>query len=265
MRRTLAVGALVVVLALAFPFAGFLTARNASTNQPCGPDGISQPLTGPVPKVDGLTEKQIRLANIIWSLAWANAQRLGGKGDQAGTIAIAVASQESTLGANPAIARPNADGDAGPFQQRTKLGWYGTLAQVNDPAYAADTFLLGHTVTAAQHAAAVGAGVRPAGPIGYHIPGLVDVAGWAGKDIIEAAHNVQRSAFPDAVADDIPLARRLVSIFVSSAGEVPAEQLSTTSDAAAGCDTTAHPARAHRRARPANEGSSPTPFWCCVA
>ncbi|WP_188897512.1 M23 family metallopeptidase [Microlunatus endophyticus] len=127
-----------------------------------------------------------------------------------------MASQESTLGANPAIARPNADGDAGPFQQRQLPGWYGTLAQVTNPAYAATTFFLGHTITAAQ---AVAAGTRPAGAAGYHITGLADVRNWPNLDIIDAADQVQRSAFPDAVADDIPLARQLVAKFDAGKGK----------------------------------------------
>jgi murein DD-endopeptidase MepM/ murein hydrolase activator NlpD len=241
MRKTLTVGALVILLVVAVPFGAFLTARNA-TPDPCAADGISQPRTiGPVPTVEGLSAVQVRLAKTIWMRAHAQAARLGGHADHAAVIAIAVASQESTLGANPSIARPNADGDAGPFQQRTKPGWYGTLAQVTDAVYAADTFLLGHTVTAAQTAAAHAAGTRPAGPTGYHIPGLVNVAGWADMDIIEAADHVQRSAFPDAVSDDIPLARRLVSLFSSAiSGSSVDEIRQDASDMiSAGCDNSA--------------------------
>jgi hypothetical protein len=111
---------------------------------------------------------------------------------------------------------------------------------VTDPVYGADTFLLGHTVTAAQSAAAKAAGSQPAGPAGYHIPGLANIAGWAAMDIIEAADRVQRSAFPDAVADDIPLARRLVDIFRSNPASAVNEIRAAVSEAAGdGCgDTT---------------------------
>jgi hypothetical protein len=57
----------------------------------------------------------------------------------------------------------------------------GSLAQVTNPTYAADAFLVGHTVTAAQYAPASAAGSEPAGPVGYHIPGLANVPagpGW---------------------------------------------------------------------------------------
>jgi hypothetical protein len=197
MRKAMVAGVLVVLLVVAVPFGAFLTARNA------------------LPAVRGLSGGQVRLAETIWARAHAHTAILGRKSGQAAIIAIAVASQESGLGTDPGTARPNRDGDAGPFQQRTKPGWYGSLAQVTNPTYAADAFLVGHTVTAAQYSAA---GSEPAGPVGYHIPGLADVPGWAGMDVIAAAHHVQRSAFRDAVADDIPLARRLVATFAAAAG-----------------------------------------------
>lgn len=216
MRRLLVLGVVVVGLVIAIPLGAVMTTRNAVTPSVCGDDGVSQPFTGSVPPVAGLSAPQVRLAQVIWSRARANEARLRGPADQAAVIAIAVALQESALGANPAIAQPNADGDAGPFQQRQRPGWYGTLTQVTNPGYTADTFLLGHTVTTAQYAAAVAAGSPPAGPPGYHLPGLADVAGWAQMDIIEAADRVQRSAFPDAVADDIPVARKLVAAFAAA-------------------------------------------------
>jgi hypothetical protein len=94
--------------------------------------------------------------------------------------------------------------------------------------------LLGHTVTAAQYAAARAAGSEPAGPVGYHIPGLADVPGWAGMDVVDAAHHVQRSAFPDTVADDIQLARRLVATFAAAAG-TGVHQIPVTTEAAGHC------------------------------
>ena len=240
MRRAVLVGVVVLGLIIGLPFAGFITARNSTDSACADDDGVSQPLTGPVPDVAGLSEPQVQLARIIWTRAHALAGRLGGPADQAAVIAIAVASQESTLGANPSISHPNGDGDAGPFQQRTLPGWYGTLAQVTDPTYAADTFLLGHTVTAAEYREAQAAGTRPAGPAGYHIPGLADVNGWAGLDIIDAAHRVQRSAFPDAVADDIPVARTLVAKFSAAGGGAQAgAEAAMTASTAPGCSDTA--------------------------
>lgn len=245
MRKIIIVGFLVIALVVAIPVGAFVTTRNASVDA-CGADGASQVLTGLASTVHGLTSAQVRLAQVIWSRAHQHAGKLDGKPDQAAVIAIAVAAQESTLGAHPAINRPNQDGDAGPFQQRAKPGWYGTLAQVTDPVYAADTFLLGHTVTAAQHAAAVATRSQPAGPVGYHIPGLANVASWASLDIIDAAHRVQRSAFPDAIADDLPLARRLIDRF--------------TSDSTASPDGQA--VAAIEESEPADCGSEATPTRC---
>lgn len=218
---------LVVVLAVvAVPFGAALAVRNAG-GAGCGADGPGAVVVGAVSTIEGLAESQVRLAKIIWSRARAQESRLGtgeGVGDAAAVIAIAVASQESTLGRAPTMARPNADGDAGPFQQRTKPGWYGTLAQVSDPVYAADTFLLGHSVTKAEHGDALAAGSQPAGPVGYHIPGLANVARWQELSVVEAANRVQRSAFPDAVADDIPMARQLVATFRGGVGLGPVPQ-----------------------------------------
>lgn len=183
---------------------------------------------GPVPDVKGLSADQVKVAATIWQTAHHVKGKIGSKAstaaDDAAVIGIAVARQESQLGAAAGIDQPNGDGDAGVFQQRQKPGWYGTLAQVTDPAYAARTFFLGKTLTAAD----VKGAPAPAGPTGYHIPGLADVDGWAELSIIDAAHAVQRSAFPQAVADDIPIARTLVKAFKAGNLEDPAANLSDT-------------------------------------
>ena len=74
--------------------------------------------------------------------------------DLAFQIAVSTAQKESTLGADPRSRRPDGNGDGGIFAQRTKPGWYGTIDQVNDPAYGTRIFLLGKKVTAADVAAA---------------------------------------------------------------------------------------------------------------
>ena len=117
------------------------------------------------------------------------------------------------MGAAAGIDRPNGDGDAGVFQQRTLPGWYGTLAQVRDVGYAARVFLRGKTVSAADVATARAAGTRPAGPAGYTIPGLKQISGWTGMPITVAAQKVQRSAFPDAYAQHEQIARSLLAVF----------------------------------------------------
>ena len=108
---------------------------------PCLPgwDG-SQPL----PTVEGLTGDQVQLAHTLWQIAHRE-----GMGDQGAVVGMVVLAQESTWGADPRITQPNGDGDAGPMQQRTLPGWYGTLAQVNDPSYAFTIFFTGRTVSPA--------------------------------------------------------------------------------------------------------------------
>ncbi len=118
-------------------------------------------------------------------------------------VGIATAMQESTLGAHPAAATPNQDGDVGLFQQRSLVGWYadGTTQAENlqilaDDAYQARTFYLGHTTTT-----------------GWHIPGLTDIDGWQHMSVAQAAQKVQVSAYPDAYAKHEGLARTLVALF----------------------------------------------------
>ena len=132
--------------------------------------------TAPGASADGLSADQVALAQLLWQVA----QRLG-LGDAGAVVGLVVLAQESTWGADPRIVRPNAQGDAGPMQQRTLPGWYGTLAQVNNPEYAFTVFFTGRTVTGADVDLARAAGVEPAGPAGYHIPGLVDIAGWTSR------------------------------------------------------------------------------------
>lgn len=118
-----------------------------------------------------------------------------GLGPRGWAIALMTALQESNLGAHPSITTPNGDGDVGVFQQRAKVGWYAdgtSMAEnvtiLNDVRYAARTFYGGHQVAVR----AAGA----AGPVGYQIPGLVNVAGWEQMPLWMAAQSVQRSAFP---------------------------------------------------------------------
>lgn len=115
-------------------------------------------------------------------------------------IALMTAMQESTMGANESTKKPNSDGDVGVFQQRAKVGWYADGATMeenteilNDVRYAAKTFYLGHKVGMVA--------MSPAGPLGYHIPGLVNIDGWESMDLGKAAQAVQISAFPDYYAN----------------------------------------------------------------
>jgi hypothetical protein len=97
---------------------------------------------------------------------------------RAATIAIATAVQESKL--------RNIDyGDRdslGLFQQRPSQGW-GTPEQILDPVYATNAFY----------------------------DQIVRIDGYADLEITDASHRVQRSAFPDAVADHEPEGRAFAS------------------------------------------------------
>jgi endonuclease/exonuclease/phosphatase family metal-dependent hydrolase len=131
--------------------------------------------------VASLTDEQERNAAAIVGVG----QKLGVSG-RGLVIALATALQESTL--------RNLDyGDRdslGLFQQRPSTGW-GTPEQVTDPVLSAQAFF-----GRAKHT---------------NNTGLLDIEGWQTMPITVAAQAVQRSAFPDAYADDEPLARRIVT------------------------------------------------------
>ena len=206
--------AFVVLLAglvVATPFVvaqAILITRPGLTPLPSGSCVPGWDGTHPLPSVEGLSGDQVRLAHLLWQVAHQH-----GMGDAGAVVGLVVFAQESTWGSDPRISQPNADGDAGPMQQRTLPGWYGTLAQVTDPGYAFTIFFTGRTVTAADVQAAQAAGVRPAGPAGYHIPGLANIPGWQAMPVTQAAQAVQRSAYPTAYARHERTARQLVSMF----------------------------------------------------
>lgn len=112
-----------------------------------------------------------------------------GLGREGQLIGLITAIQESDLGSNPAAMMPNADGDAGIFQQRQLSGWYGSLEQVTDPAYAAKAFFLGVTADKAGGYGSVGGGSGHG-----HIPGLADIEGWETMRPTMAASAVQKPA-----------------------------------------------------------------------
>lgn len=188
-----------------------------ASNNSC-PVGLDS--TGTNVAVPSLNRDQITLAHTIWQVA-----RQVGVGDKGATIAIATAMQESTLGSDQTTRKRNNDGDISDFQQRSDLGWYapGTTVPENDrilldPVTGARTFFLGHTVTAPAWDAAKAAGTTPAGPVGYHIPGLVDIPGWDAMPLTQAAQKVQRSAYPTAYAKHEQRAAQLVQRFAVEGG-----------------------------------------------
>ncbi|MGQ4519125.1 D-alanyl-D-alanine carboxypeptidase family protein [Dermabacteraceae bacterium CCM 9520] len=165
-------------------------------------EGYSTSMTvkaGSLPSVPGKSAKQLAVA--------AQIMQVGsdlGLPPRAQLVAIMTAMQESDLGADPTMSRPDSNNDAGIFQQRVVPGWYGSLADVNDPAKGAYMFYMGKDISYA--------GPSSAGPPGYHIPGLVDIKGWEKMSLTQAAQRVQVSAFPDAYAKHEPMARKIMSL-----------------------------------------------------
>ena len=97
---------------------------------------------------------------------------------RAATIGIATALQESKL-----LNLDYGDRDSiGLFQQRPSQGW-GTIEQIMDPLYAVDAFY----------------------------DALVEVEGYEGLEITDAAQRVQRSGFPQAYAQHEPRSRAWAS------------------------------------------------------
>ncbi|MDX6240287.1 MAG: hypothetical protein QOG10_5107 [Kribbellaceae bacterium] len=124
---------------------------------------------------------QIAYAKIIDKVAVAR-----GLPGQATLVALMTALQESQL---QNLSYGDRD-SVGLFQQRPSAGW-GTVAQIEDPVYAAEAFF---------------GGVNPPSP-----PGLVDINGWESMPYTVAAQSVQVSAFPDAYARHETTARDIAA------------------------------------------------------
>ena len=98
--------------------------------------------------------------------------------DRGIVVALAAAMQESSL-------RNLGYGDrdsVGLFQQRPSAGW-GAAAQLTDVTYATRLFYGG-----------------PQNPNAGRTRGLLDIGGWSGMTVAQAAQKVQVSAYPDAYA-----------------------------------------------------------------
>ncbi|MER5891205.1 M23 family metallopeptidase [Streptomyces sp. NPDC001941] len=144
------------------------------------------------------SEEQQRNASVITNVA-----RSRGLPPRAAVIAVATAIQESML---KNLHYGDRDSQ-GLFQQRPSQGW-GTIAQVTDPIYAANSFF----------------------------ERLAKVDKWQVKPLTQAAQNVQRSGFPDAYAKWEETAGKLV---VKSWGKKAV--LTTTS----GCDAAQNATTSH--------------------
>lgn len=187
-----AAAALVVVLVVvAYSSIGGSTVGQANPGAQAGgceaginPASVVRPAKG---APGGLDAKQLTNAAVI--AAVGRKRSIPARG---WLVALATASQESHLRnlANTNVAESMAlphDGvggdhdSVGIMQQRPSQGW-GTPKQLLDPAYAAGKFY--------DH--------------------LLAVPGWQSLPVTVAAQTVQRSAFPDAYADDAALAAQLV-------------------------------------------------------
>lgn len=141
-----------------------------------------------VKPIEGYSKKQMTYAAIIAKVG--EKQKLG---KPAQTMAIMAAIQESTLGTGSGWDKPNADHDAGLFQQRVKPGWYGSLKMVLKTSYAAKAFMKGVTAKHDGDWGSTGGG--------GHLPGLVDYKkkwGSSAQSYNNTIQKVQGSATPDA-------------------------------------------------------------------
>ncbi|MGL5810386.1 MAG: peptidoglycan DD-metalloendopeptidase family protein [Nocardioides sp.] len=178
------------------------TAGNELAGGACGSfDGDAAPAMLDADRVkDSLTGEQARNAGVIIGVG-----RKLDVPDAGIVIALATASQESGI--------RNIDyGDRdslGLFQQRPSTGW-GTPQEVRDPAKATAAFFgrASHTGNT----------------------GLLDIPGWQQMSLTRAAQAVQRSAFPDAYADDEPLAWRILRAVVDG-GELDGVAAASTGTA----------------------------------
>ncbi|MGO1385257.1 MAG: hypothetical protein ACTHU1_10805, partial [Arachnia sp.] len=129
--------------------------------------------------------------NTIQAASWAGVT--SAEKDRLTDIALMTMAQESTFYTHPSAHIPDSNQDVGPFQQRSKVGWYAdgkTQAEnvkiLNNIPYATLTFIQGHKVPKA-----VSGG---AGPTGYTIPGVFQMRNWRTDALWEVAANVQRPA-----------------------------------------------------------------------
>ncbi len=170
------------------------------------------PLTAEAAAIDtsGLTSMRLRKSNGYWvtitpamqrnalvvidtikAASWAGVT--ANEKDRLIVIALMTMAQESTFYTHPYAHVPDANQDVGPFQQRSKVGWYAdgkTQAEnvkiLNNIPYATLTFIQGHRVPKWVPGAA--------GPTGYIIPGVFQMRNWRTDPYWQVAANVQRPA-----------------------------------------------------------------------
>ena len=190
---------------------GILAGENGGSDALCADSSLSVIVEGQVPGVGSYSPRAVEQAAII--LTVGEAEGISARGQ---LVALMVAMQESHLGDDVSAFSPDENGDAGVFQQRQLPGWYGTLEEVTDTAYAAKVFYKGKTLTEEVPGGA--------GPKGYHIPGLMDVKGWESLPPTVAAQRVQRSAHPQAYAKHEAEARQIIAALANVDAEIDQTQ-----------------------------------------
>jgi murein DD-endopeptidase MepM/ murein hydrolase activator NlpD len=188
------VGAALLLTTAAFLFAVVVAPGDISD---CAADRAGSSIPASASRVGGLSAAQLANAGAV--IAEGRRRQVPA---QAVVVALAVASQESRftnyandgrgsdlsffqVGIERSLALPHEavgsdHGSLGVFQQQWP--WWGTMAELMDPVRSAGKF----------YAA------------------LLKVPGWQAMPVTVAAQAVQRSAFPDAYADDEALARQLL-------------------------------------------------------
>ena len=178
--RGLLVGVLAFVVVLLVGAIVLLTGGTATVVAPRARCTVTAPPDSPgLPATHSLSPEQADSVATVVGVG----RRLGVP-DRAVTIALATAVQESGL----ANLRGGDRDSLGLFQQRPSQGW-GTEEQILDPVRSSTAFY----------------------------EALLQVPGWAGMDVTEAAQRVQRSGFPEAYADHEPEARLMAVAFLGQA------------------------------------------------
>ncbi|WP_020574965.1 M23 family metallopeptidase [Actinopolymorpha alba] len=154
-----------------------LGSEESTTGEPCGPTGLTQSVRAAADTSQLDSEQQENAAAIIEAGRAAKVPEYGW------VVGLATALQESTLRNIPYGDRDS----VGLFQQRAA---WGSFEDRMDPRTSATMFYTG-------------------GQQGQ--PGLLDITGWESMTVTDAAQAVQRSAYPNAYADDEPLARAIVA------------------------------------------------------
>ncbi len=222
----LAVLALAGGLFLAFVLVlGSMMGSTPEGSAPCGTDLAGPALPAGAAGVGGLSAAQLANADAVISEGRRRQVPV-----QAVVVALAVAAQESRftvyandgrggdlaffqLGVDASLSLPHEavgtdHGSLGVFQQQWP--WWGTMRDLMDPARSAGKFY----------------------------DALLQVPGWEQMPVTVAAQTVQRSAYPDAYADDEALARELLgaagTATATGAAAVPAGHTSGSSCSVAG-------------------------------